>query len=451
MTRPPLAYERRIVLTAVAAVVPAILAALLLAWLGDFDAKSRWTVFAVVAAAMFIATWVLHEQLVFPLRTLANLVAALREGDYTLRARGTHQDDALGQVLREINDLSDILEGRKLEALETGALLRTVLEEIDSAILAFDQESRVRLMNRAAEHLFATTSERALGRTADEIGVAPLLEEGGPETIDLKGRWRVRRSTFRQNGVPHRLLVLTDMTRALREEEALAWQRLVRVLGHELNNSLTPIKSIAQSVDHLVSRDPLPDDWREDVQRGTRVISGRAESLTRFLRAYAQLARLPQPRKTTLDLSDVIRRVALLETRAAVVAEGRSLLVDADPDQIEQLLINLVRNAADAGENVRVEWRPRSGSVEIRVVDDGPGLSGSANLFVPFFTTKPGGSGIGLVLSRQIAEAHGGSLTLENRKDGRGAVATVIIPSDARDLGGDGRFPPARIPRLRSE
>ena len=425
-------FERRVVRTAVAAVVPLIVLALLLAWRGGFDAKTRWSTLAIAVVSLFVATYVLHEQLSFPLRTLSNLAAALREGDFTLRARHVHADDALSEVFRELNGLSDILEERNVATLEAGALLRAVLEEIDSAIFAFDESPRLRLINRAAEELIGMPGERALGLTATEIGVDHLLRDDAAETVDMKGRWRVRRSTFRRRGIPHRLVVLTDITRALREEEALAWQRLVRVLGHELNNSLTPIKSIAQSVEHLLIREPLPSDWRDDVLRGARVIAGRAEALTRFLRAYAQLARLPQPRRASVDAAELIRRAVVLENRVTVPASGPPAAIEADADQLEQLMINLVRNAVDAaiesGGGVRVEWEPRGQSLEIRVLDEGPGVAGSANLFVPFFTTKPSGSGIGLVLSRQIAEAHGGTLTLTNRTDARGAVATVRLP-----------------------
>ena len=428
MSAPSRGFERRVITTAAVAVVPLAAITIALVWMGDFDLKWRWTIVTVALAAVFTGTFILYEQVTFPLRTLTNLIAALREGDFTLRARHIEQDDVLGQAMTEINELSDVLEARNISAIEASALLRAVLEEIDSAILAFDEQSRLRLMNPAAERLFDTAAERAMGRTATEIGIDDLLRADGPDTLSMSGRWRVRRSTFRQNGLPHRLLVLTDITRALREEEALAWQRLVRVLGHELNNSLTPIMSIAQSVDSLVATDPLPDDWRDDVQRGTRVISGRAASLTRFLRAYAQVARLPQPRKTTFDIAELIARVAALETRTSVQVEGPSAAINADADQIEQLMINLIRNAADASPTVTVQWSVSRGEIEIRVLDEGEGVSSTTNLFVPFFTTKPGGTGIGLLLSRQIAEAHGGSVTLENRKDGRGAVAKVRLP-----------------------
>jgi signal transduction histidine kinase len=219
----------------------------------------------------------------------------------------------------------------------------------------------------------------------------------------------------------------------LSEQELQAWQRLVRVLGHELNNSLTPIKSIAGSLASIVARENLPDDWRDDMRRGLTVITSRSESLSRFIGAYARLAKLPRPQLQPLEVKATVERAASFETRVAVkVNAGAQLTVQGDPDQLEQVLINLLRNAADAslttGGVVEVGWRRDGAMLEIWIKDEGPGLSSTANLFVPFFTTKPGGSGIGLVLSRQIAEGHGGALTLENRKDGPGCVARLRLP-----------------------
>jgi two-component system, NtrC family, nitrogen regulation sensor histidine kinase NtrY len=426
-------YEKRIVFTALVAVAPVALAALVLVFTGDFAAKVKWTVAVLIAASAFIATYVLHEQLVFPLLTISNIITALREEDYSLRARNARRDDALGEVMVEVNALAALMESRKLEAVEAAALLRAVLARIDAAIFAFDDGDRLQLVNRAGEKLLGTPRERLLGRTAAELGLADLLAENAPSTVDRAfpgraGRWDVHRSAFRERGSPHRMLVLADITRALREEELDAWRRIVRVLGHELNNSLAPIKSIATSLEQLVSRNDLPEDWRDDVTRGMRVIGSRAEALTRFTRAYAQLARLPEPRKRDVRVDALVRRVAALETRVPVELDGPETTIRADEDQLEQLLINLVKNAADAARSsVAVRWSVGN-SLTVHVEDDGPGVSGTANLFVPFFTTKPSGSGIGLFLSRQIAEAHGGSLTLENRADGDGAVATLTLP-----------------------
>jgi two-component system nitrogen regulation sensor histidine kinase NtrY len=424
--RAPLSYERRILLISLAAVVPIATLVLLLAFLAGLSAKAIGTIALLVFLSLFLATYVLREQLVYPLRTLSNLVTALREEDYSLRPRGAARDDALGDVMVELDTLRSAIQERKLEALDATALLRAVLAEIDAAIFTFDDDSRLRLVNRAGERLLGKPSELMIGQTGEEIGLASHL-------ANAAGRWSVRQTTFREKGIAHRLFVIADIRRELREEELLAWQRIVRVLGHELNNSLAPIKSISASMEQLVTRDPLPADWRDDAARGMRVIASRADALTRFTRAYAQLARLPRPQRSALVVSELLARVAALETRVTVrLDEGPYLVLNADPDQLEQLLINILRNAADAtletGGSVSIRWRSSNDSVVIEVADEGHGLGGTTNLFIPFFTTKPNGTGIGLVLSRQIAEGHGGTLTLENRREGRGAVATLRLP-----------------------
>jgi two-component system, NtrC family, nitrogen regulation sensor histidine kinase NtrY len=322
--------------------------------------------------------------------------------------------------------------------MEATTLLRKVMEEIDVAVFAFDAEHTLRLVNRAGERLLSEPMERLIGKSAATLDLDDYLIGEEQRTVQrtFRGgtaRWGIARSGFREGGLPHQLLVVTDLTRPLREEELKAWQRLVRVLGHELNNSLAPIKSIAGSLVSILLRSPRPDDWEEDMQRGLGVIASRSEALSRFMGAYARLARLPQPTLAPVDLPVVVRRVAGLETRVPMeVSPGPNVTVQADSDQIEQALINLMRNAADAsletGGAVRVGWEKQNGHVVVWVRDQGHGLSNTANLFVPFFTTKPGGSGIGLVLSRQIAEAHGGSLTLQNSEPGPGCEARLFLP-----------------------
>ncbi|HUR79875.1 MAG TPA: ATP-binding protein [Thermoanaerobaculia bacterium] len=429
-----MSYERRIVLTALLAVGVVALTALALSFAGDFSAKVRWTVAFVVVIAMIMAGYVLHDTLVFPLRTLSNIVTALREEDYSLRARGATRDNAFGEIMSEVNALADLMESRKLEAVEATALLRSVLSQIDAAIFAFDDHDRLQLINPAGERLLHIPRERALGETASTLGLHELLADDAPTTIDRAGgRFDVRRTSFRERGVPHRLLVLADITRALREEETEAWRRIVRVLGHELNNSLAPIRSIATSLEQLVQREELPEDWRDDLASGMRVIGSRTEALTRFTRAYAQLARLPEPRRRDVRVDELARRIAALEQRVPISLRGGEAHVSADEDQLEQLLLNLMKNAAEAARSrVDVRWSVNGDGLTLTVEDDGPGVSGTANLFVPFFTTKPSGTGVGLFLSRQIAEAHGGTLTLTSGRGG-GAVATLTLPRAMND------------------
>ena len=434
----PASHERQVLLLALLIGLPGTAAALTLLWRGAMAPKFQWSLTMVLVLLWLALAFALRARVVFPLRTISNLLSALREGDFSIRARGESSDDALGQLISEVNILASTLRQQRLGAVEATALLGRVMEEIDVAVFAFDPEKRLRLVNRAGERVLGQDAEHLRGRTAAALHLEKCFEGETLRTIEMSfpggaGRFQLRRSTIREEGVPHHLLVLTDLSRTLREEERLAWQRLIRVLGHELNNSLAPVKSIADSLATLLSRENLPADWRDDTQRGLEVISGRVEALGRFTSAYARLARLPSPTLKPVAVGDWVRRVAQLESRVPIeVRPGPEITVEADADQLDQLLINLVRNAVDASAENRggvcVAWRKDNGFIEVNVQDEGPGLSNTANLFVPFFTTKPGGSGIGLVLCRQIAEAHGGSLALENRSDSHGCIARLRLP-----------------------
>lgn len=431
-----LTFENRILLLSLAIAVPGFLATVVLLWTRPNSTRLLVVVSILMGAIVWKLAQELRVRVIRPLHTLANLLEAVHEGDFSLRARLPERIDALGQVMHEINAIAGTLREQRLGAVEATALLHRVMEEVDVAIFALDDEERLRLVNRAGERLLAEPAERLLGQAAEDLGLAELLEGETARTVAKTfpsgpGRWEIRRSLFREQGRPHKLLVITDLSQPLREEERQAWKRLIRVLGHELNNSLAPIRSMASTMNVLLEKQP--DDWQEDMRSGLDIIANRSDALIRFMAAYSRMAKLPPPSLKPLELAPVIRRVAALETRLPVFVEnGPPLMVRADADQIEQLLINLVRNAVDAATMthgmVGIGWRLNGSWVEVRVEDEGPGISNSDNLFVPFYTTKPEGSGIGLALSRQIAEAHGGTLTLENRKEGRGCEALLRLP-----------------------
>jgi nitrogen fixation/metabolism regulation signal transduction histidine kinase len=431
-------HDTRVLLLALLAGLPAIVTTIILLAVKGFSGRVQWTLDLLVILLWLSFSFAARGRVAGPLRTLANLLEAMREGDYSIRARVEDPKEPLGEVMQQVNAMAATLRDQRLGAVEATALLRKVMEEIDVAAFAFDPQQSLRLVNRAGERLLAQPAERLLAKNASSLGLAEYLVGEPEQTIQRafpagNGRWGVRRSQFREGGVPHQLLVVTDLTRPLREEELQAWQRLVRVLGHELNNSLTPIKSIAQSLEHVLKADPRPDDWADDMSRGLNVIAARSESLSRFMSSYARLAKLPAPKFGPVEVNGLIQRVARLETRMPIeVQDAAPLTIQGDADQLEQVLINLLRNAVDAAQEtsgrVFASYIRKSNAVEITVRDEGPGLSNTSNLFVPFFTTKRGGSGIGLVLSRQIAEAHDGTLSLQNAKNGPGCIARLSLP-----------------------
>ena len=439
MRRRGLPFQARIVILALAGGVPALLAAFVLLR----DAPIADSVHRLIVVIL-VGVWVgfaiaVHKATIEPLRSIANLLEALRGGDYAIRGRHGRKGDALGDIVLEANRLGATLRSQRFEALESSALLNKVLAEVDVAVFAFDGEERLRLANRAAGALLRRHPDAMMGLTAAEAGLDSLVE-GPPVSSESHtfpgraGRWQVMRELFHEGGVPFRLLVVTDLSQALRDEERRAWRRLIRVIWHELNNSLAPIKSVIEtSRDALAAGSPDKSE-REELAHNLALVAERAESLRRFLSRYSELARMPEPTLAACDAAAILRQVAAVQPAGRVhfaAAEGTALRGDAD--QIQQALINLVRNAVEAtpAGGAPVELRALRGkdSVVFEIEDSGPGVANPDNLFVPFFTTKPGGSGIGLVLARQVAEAHGGTLTLKNRDGASGCLARLVIPT----------------------
>jgi len=443
-TRRRLKYEHRIRIWLTAFTLPIVAGAALLAFQQSRSPLISIATAATVAIIYAIACAYFFEQLIRPLQTLSNVVAALREDDFSFRARGASRGDSLGDLALEINAHASTLQSQRSAARDALTLVERVMTSMQSPVLAFDAAGHLRLINPAAQQAFHLQRQRSIGLPANQLQLESLLatdDEGlytatNPlaELSSANARWSVRRTTFRLQGVPHTLFVLSDVAAALREEERIAWHRLIRVLSHEINNSLTPIKSIAGS---LRTRLPANSGANDDMFRGLTVIEERAASLNRFLQAYQQLMRLPAPHLQLLSLTPLLEQVTHLETRLPVVLHsGPPIRLRADADQLQQLLINLIRNAVEAAlsstagarPEVSIAWSTTPTSAVVQVRDNGMGLMNPANLFVPFYTTKPEGSGIGLVLAQQIATAHKGSVTLYNNPDGPGCVAELRLP-----------------------
>ena len=431
---------RRLLWLALLSGLPGVLGTILLLQIGNYPLKVHLTLLTFVVGSWLIFVTMLQNRVIRPLQAASNMLSALREGDYSLQSHGGDNEDPMGQVMHEINALTDVLRSQRMGAIEAFTLLNKVVEEIDVAIFTFDEDDRLGMVNRAGEKLLAQPADQLSGKNAADLGLKKCLTRLTKENHLMafpgrSSRWYIKTGHFREAGKPHQLLLLTDVSQPLREEERMAWRRLIRVLGHELNNSLAPIKSLAGSMEQILNRQPMPPDWREDINESLQIIGSRAEGLSRFLEDFSRIAKLPPPHKEPVQVGQIVEQVAGLSTGAfgqIQIEKGPQCTVMADRGQIEQLLINLVKNAVDAVEatkgRIRAGWDKLEDRVEIWVEDEGPGIANPSNLFVPFFSTKPGGSGVGLTLSRQIAEAHDGTVEVVNRTNKPGCRATLTLP-----------------------
>ena len=367
-----------------------------------------------IAAAYFF------EQITRPLQTLSNVVAALREDDFSFRARGARRGDALGDLALEINALAGTLQGQRGSARDALTLVERVMSSMESPVLAFHADGRLRLLNRAAMTGFGLHG--MVGAQAERVGLGELLKVADQGVYAGAGtvRWAVRRTTFRLQGAPHTLIVLSDVAAALREEERLAWQRLIRVLSHEINNSLTPIKSLAGSLrtrlPGLVSGDES-DEAASDFRRGLELIEDRAASLNRFLQAYQQLTRLPAPTLERIQLEGLLGRVVRLEVRLEVrLKAGPPVWIMADTDQLQQLLINLVKNAVEAAVSADVQrepavelgWSVEGSQVVVAVRDNGAGLTNPGMFLCRFIRRSRRGVASGWCWRSRLLRGMGG-------------------------------------------
>jgi two-component system nitrogen regulation sensor histidine kinase NtrY len=420
-----------------AIVTPLIVSGAVLVFRGDLSMLIRGTVFGTGLSLSLAIGWIGGSRLVTTLGTIFDLLFALREGDYSIRGRVRPGRDLLQGVVAEVNLLTDDLRSGRRKRTETSRFLGKTLVALHSAVFVLDDKDCLTFINPAARRLIGAERAAVIGRDVNSLGLAGPLAAADGAILSYRfpstsGRWAVRRAVWYSEGREHTMLMLHDLSAALSEEERRAWQRLIRVLSHELNNSLAPIGSLAGSLATLLNAgDRAAVD--EELRLGLEVIGRRAHSLTRFLAGYGRLARLPplQPRPFRLDAA--LRRFARLEQRKTVDVTGRAAVtIDGDEDQLGQAFINLMRNAVEAtqdtGGGVRVDWRIEGEHVRVTIEDEGIGLPPSDGLFVPFFTTKPEGSGIGLTLTRLVIEAHAGTVELAARCDGQGVVATVRLP-----------------------
>lgn len=404
-------------------------------WYADFSLLSMLTILPLFALLCFFCVFHIKHILESHFFSLANVIESLRMKEYATRLAMPHGNEAWTQVLHEIDELAKGLSETQITAVESGIILDKLLAEFDIPVFVFDRHDVLSNINHAAEQLFDRKKEHLLGLNTHQLMLTEAFEHSSGHIFkhwfpNKGGRWELRKNYFIQNSQRYTLILINDLSKALREEERLAWQRLLRVLGHELNNSLASIISVSDTLSKRLHEDK-DDKWLTYYEKAVSVINERSQSLSRFAESYAKVGKLPSPNKEQCRLEDIVSRVCNLLTGSFDYSDNTDCQLEVDPDQLEQMLINLLKNAVEASSvnlTVSIKWEVFEQGVMINIIDAGKGLPMSDNLFVPFFSTKENGNGIGLFLCRQIAEAHGGTLALLPRRDKQGCIAQCWLP-----------------------
>jgi nitrogen fixation/metabolism regulation signal transduction histidine kinase len=418
----------------------AIPAGLLLTWMsidGSLPAAAQALIGGILLAWIAIVAAAVRGELLRHVRTLSNLVESIHSSDYSLKGARAHEPGELAELYRQLNALTETLKDSRQNEQELLSVLEKVVSQINVAIIVCDAQDRIRLVNRLAGVLLKSPAEKLIGVDFAATVLAQVPVAAEPRVLDFsfpgaEGRWQVSQHYYRHQGRASRILFIADLKQVLSDEEIAAWQRLIRVISHEVNNSLTPITSLCETLANIVGR-PDSADYAEDMRKSLRVIAERASGLKEFIGIYARLARLPEPQKILFPVADLIARLrGFFADKTLEIAPVPELSLFGDPVHLEHALINLIKNALEASPGdapaIELSFHVTEGLCEFRIADRGPGISNPDNLFVPFYTTKKEGAGIGLVLCRQIAARHHGHVSLANRSDGPGAVARLVLP-----------------------
>jgi len=378
------------------------------------------------------------------IRTLANIIESMIDGDYSLRGR-EQNNHAYQELLTLVNNLSDTLALSKIEAKESRQLLDRIMQQMDAMVLAVDESGRIVMANDSAQKLLLIDMSQQANLFLSDLVIGKVISSAESGIINfeqpqLKGEHFLFKEYFLSEGKQHQLFLITSAQRLLLEKERKSWQSLLRVLSHEMNNSLTPISSISQSITQkLKNKDKALN--RDSLLMGVEIINERSSSLSSFIASYSQLSHLPEPNKSAFSLKGLIQSCAALFSDCQLVftkesIELNNLTINADKAQLEQVFINIFKNAQEAmqiidndkAKIIDIFCQIDDKYFQIHICDSGTGIANEENLFVPFYSTKPQGSGIGLALCKQILFNHGGSLALANRKELQGAEAIISLP-----------------------
>ena len=371
----------------------------------------------------------LYRQLIDPFYRLTAQVESIRLEDYSQRMLSRYQSGIACDLVAEINQLSEELQTRKSRYDQHVFLIYRLIEQLDTPILVIDPNGKLSHANTAFSGWHNQPWQTIRGTAVEKLGLQQTEQGWRLKEPGLKKRWQLRHSHFHQDGDTYQLVILTNIEKELSAAEQDAWRRLIRVLGHEIRNSLTPIKSLAQSLEQMPFLQQHAEGDR--VKQALRVIVERSVGLQDFVERYASLSKEFKLNQQFWSASELVNKLKVLSPQLVIQVSIDQDQLFGDPILLEQVLINLIKNAAEAGDAnapISVEFEVKGTQQLIRVVDQGKGIQNPDNLFVPFYTTKPSGQGIGLTFCRNIIEQHGGTLSLVNNEEGKGATAEIRMP-----------------------
>jgi two-component system, NtrC family, nitrogen regulation sensor histidine kinase NtrY len=431
-----LSTEQRLFVLVLSCGIPAAFVLGWLAFRSELPLSVKAAIAFVVLAWIYIVADRTRIEVLRHIRTLSNLIESTRAQDYSMKGSGARDPGELAELYQQINGLTESLKIGRQSEQELLSILEKVVGQINVAIIVFDSRDKIRLVNQLATKLLQSSAEELTGVSCADTVIGQLPVSTEPVLIDFRfpgaeGRWQIRQHYYRHEGQESRIVFIADLKQVLFDEEIAAWQRLIRVISHEVNNSLTPITSLCQTLDGLLAKSNHAGD--ADVRVGLSVIAERAKGLQDFISVYARLARLPEPHRVPFPAATLASKLQrIFAGRPLEIVPFPDVTVFGDPVHLEQALINLIKNGLEANPPdaapVQLSCRAENGEVEFLIADRGSGIGNPDNLFVPFYTTKREGAGIGLILCRQIAAKHHGHVSLENRDDGPGAVARLSLP-----------------------